>query len=63
MIMDHQQSFVIIGAGNVAFHLSGALMSAGFTPRQVISKSLTHAHELAVRLGCDYTTDIEQMKQ
>lgn len=47
-----------IGAGNVAFHLSQALMRAGHTPCGVYSRQQRNADNLARRLGCPATTDL-----
>ena len=52
--MDSRQTFVIIGAGNVAFHLGGALANAGYRPIQVIGRSVSAATELASLLNCRF---------
>jgi predicted short-subunit dehydrogenase-like oxidoreductase (DUF2520 family) len=59
--MDLRQSFVIIGAGNVAFHLGGALANAGFLPLQVVGRSVPGSRDLASLLNCPYTTSIEEI--
>ena len=41
---------VLIGAGNVAWHIAPALEQAGVRWVQVLSRSEEHAHELASRL-------------
>ena len=52
---------VIIGSGNLATQLSLALSEAGHHIGQVYSRMEAHASELAAKLGCRYTTDINQI--
>ena len=52
---------VIIGSGNLATNLSLALRDAGMPPCQVFSKTLSHAQELANKIGCPFTNQIEQV--
>lgn len=52
---------VFIGSGNLATHLSLALQAVGEEIIQVFSRTEEHAKELAVRLGCSYTTDIDEI--
>lgn len=49
---------VMIGAGNLATHLSAALQQAGHELLQVFSRTEASARELASRLGCPWTTDL-----
>lgn len=51
----------MIGAGNVATHLSVALSQAGYNIRQVFSRTEASASELAAQLKCPYTTDLSQI--
>ena len=51
----------MIGAGNVATHLSVALSQAGYNIRQVFSRTEASASELAAKLKCPYTTDLSQI--
>ncbi len=51
----------IIGAGNVAWHLSHGL-SLDFRIHQVISRSLKPAKELAKALGCSASTSLEKLE-
>ncbi|MDR0798936.1 MAG: DUF2520 domain-containing protein [Dysgonamonadaceae bacterium] len=51
----------VIGAGNVATHLSVALQAKGFPVAQIYSHSLASAKALAERLGTDYTNDSRQI--
>lgn len=50
---------VLIGAGNVATHLSFALQQAGHTITQVYSRSENSASILANHLNASWTTDIK----
>ena len=52
---------VIIGSGNLATQLSLALSDAGQDILQVFSKTEEHARELAEKLGCGYTADIDEI--
>lgn len=52
---------VIIGAGNVAWHLSHALTAAGMDVVQVFSRSELSAKNLAEKIGCDHTTAVEEI--
>lgn len=55
------KNIVIIGAGNVATHLAVALQKAGYTIRQIFSRTEASASTLAARLKCPYTTDIDKV--
>lgn len=52
----------IIGAGNLATHLSTALQGAGHNIRQVYSRTEASASTLAERLHCSYTTTIDGIR-
>ncbi|MDR2413655.1 MAG: DUF2520 domain-containing protein [Odoribacteraceae bacterium] len=52
-----QGKIVLVGAGNVARHLSAALLSAGGNICQVYSRGAASAGELGRRVGAGYTTD------
>ena len=54
-------NIVIIGSGNLATQLSLALVEAGHHICQVYSKTDSHARELAEKIGCGYTTDIDKI--
>jgi predicted short-subunit dehydrogenase-like oxidoreductase (DUF2520 family) len=49
---------IIIGAGNVASHLSQALQYADIDIIQVYSRTLSSAELLARKLDCDYTSEL-----
>lgn len=55
------KNIIMIGAGNVATHLSVALSQAGYNIRQVFSRTEASASELAAKLKCPYTTDLSQI--
>lgn len=51
----------MVGAGNVAWHLSQALKRAGYMPAGVYSKHLENAQELARLLDCEAYDDLTQV--
>ena len=55
------QNVVFIGAGNVATHLSQAMISEGFSIRQIFSRTDDSAIPLANICDCGYTTDIKKI--
>ncbi|MBQ8423598.1 MAG: DUF2520 domain-containing protein [Coprobacter sp.] len=59
MVNREIKRIVFIGAGNMATRLAQALHSAGYEIAQVYSRTETSARNLAEKLGCDYTHDIE----
>lgn len=56
-----KNGIVILGAGNVATHLSLALHKANFNILSVYSKTLDSAKTLAEKINTNYTNDIEQI--
>ncbi len=52
---------IFIGAGNLATHLGEAFLNAGKEILQVYSRTEKSASELAVKLNCSYTTDLEKL--
>lgn len=52
---------VIIGAGNVGTHLAIALKNEGVQIIQIVSRSMKSAVELASRMECGFTTDIDRV--
>lgn len=50
---------VIIGAGNVGTHLAIALKNEGVQIVQIVSRTMKSALELASRMECAFTTDID----
>jgi len=55
------KKITLIGAGNVATHIGVALMNAGKEILQVYSRTSKSASELADKLKCPYTTDLENI--
>lgn len=55
-------NIVIIGAGNVATHLSIALTKAGLKPVQILSKTENNAAKLAFLINSQYTTNPDELK-
>ena len=55
---DFENGIVILGAGNVATHLSIALKKAGFSIKCVYSKTIESAKTLALKVDSHYTNDI-----
>ena len=60
--MKEINKIVIIGSGNVAWHLSHALQKAGMPLNQVYSRNEAHARELADSLNVSYISDIQQIE-
>jgi len=54
---------VLIGAGNVATHLSTALRKAGYRILQVYSRSIESAKTLAQNLNCSFTIDYSEIRE
>ena len=54
---------VIIGSGNLSTQLSLALKDAGKEILQVYSRTEAHAMALARKVGCDYTTQQENIRK
>lgn len=55
--MEHPQKIIILGAGNLAWHLGPALQDAGYDVIQVFSRSQASASSLGERLAVQWTTD------
>ena len=55
------QKIVIIGAGNVATHLSITLKKANFNILQIFSKTTNSAKILSKKINSDYTTDLSKI--
>jgi predicted short-subunit dehydrogenase-like oxidoreductase (DUF2520 family) len=53
----------LIGSGNTATTLGGALLAAGHEILQVWSRNAENAAKLAIILGCSHTTDLDQLNQ
>jgi len=59
--MNSIQHIVFIGAGNVATHLATAFQQSGKTIDQIYSRSEYSAKKLANKIGCSYTTNINEL--
>lgn len=55
------ENVVIIGAGNLATHLGLALFENGIQVKQVFSRSIKAARELAEKVKADFTNDLSQL--
>jgi predicted short-subunit dehydrogenase-like oxidoreductase (DUF2520 family) len=55
------QNIVILGSGNVATQLSLAFKQKNINILQIYSRSIDHAKELASKLGCGFTNNINQI--
>lgn len=53
----------IVGAGNVATHLSQALQHAGHTIAMIWSRGEESAKALAHQLGCEWTTELKNLNK
>mgnify|MGYP001458403210 CR=1 FL=1 len=56
-----KNGIVILGAGNVATHLSIALYKSGFKIKCVYSKSIENAKKLAQKIEAHYTNEINHL--
>ena len=57
------KKIVIIGAGNLATHLSIALQNAGFKILQIYSRTILSAKQLASQLNAAYTNNLFELNQ
>lgn len=57
--MQEKENFFMIGAGNVAWHFSQAMVVAGYRPAGVFSRTAAHASEMAAVLGCKAYDDLD----
>ena len=61
MNSDFENGIVILGAGNVATHLSIALKDAGFLIKCIYSRTIVSAKDLALKLDTHYTNDFSNI--
>lgn len=61
--MPFMKSVVIIGAGNVAFHLTRALLQNTVNVRQVFNRTLEKARELGEANNIKYTNKISELEK
>lgn len=57
------KNITIIGAGNVAWHLSHSFAESGHRVVQIISRSKKSAKKLADELGCPHSTNLKKIDQ
>jgi len=55
------RKIVILGAGNVATHLTKALIKEGFDVRQIYSRTIESARELGVKTGVHFTNNLAEL--
>jgi predicted short-subunit dehydrogenase-like oxidoreductase (DUF2520 family) len=60
-LTDRIRNIVLIGAGNVAWHLGDAFLQNGIKVLQVFSRTPASAGALAEKLNCNFTCDISQI--
>lgn len=58
-----KMNIVFIGSGNLATRLSSALARQGHNIVQIYSKDLKNARILGTLLSCEYTDDLNQIKE
>ena len=56
-------SIVILGAGNVAFHLTRALIENTVSVRQIFNRTLAHAQEIGEANRVSYTDKISEIEK
>lgn len=61
MAKKYQPNIVLIGAGNVAFHLGQALKAKGLNIVQVYSRTASNAKKLAQLLQCESTNNLKKI--
>ena len=59
--MEQQDKIILIGAGNVAHHLAGALLKAGENLCQIYSRTLDSARQLGMKTGISYTAEANEV--
>ena len=59
--MEQQDKIILIGAGNVAHHLAGALLKAGENLCQIYSRTLDTARQLGMKTGISYTAELNEI--
>ncbi len=61
MKAEENNSFVIAGAGNLAFHLASALISKGYLLKQVLGRTEANTKAFAKKFKAPYTTDLKKI--
>jgi predicted short-subunit dehydrogenase-like oxidoreductase (DUF2520 family) len=57
----HKLKIVVLGAGNVSFHITRALHSVGHTISQVIGKSGESSHELSLLVESTFANSVNEI--
>lgn len=57
------KEIILIGAGNLGFHLGKKLFETGFQITQVYSQTMAHAEELASTIQAEPITEIEKLNK
>lgn len=60
-MVNNQWSIVLIGAGNVGFHLGKQLKACGLNVVQIFSRQAEKAKRLSAAIQATFTTDLEQV--
>jgi predicted short-subunit dehydrogenase-like oxidoreductase (DUF2520 family) len=58
----NKKTFVLIGTGNLAFHLCSALIKAGYTLQQIAGRTEKNTAAFAKKFKCGYTTDLKKIE-
>lgn len=61
--MENNKRIVIAGSGNLATRLALALKKAGWKIVQVYSRTESHASELAHKIGCEFTSELDKVNR
>ena len=61
--MEDNKKIVIAGSGNLATRLALALKKAGWEIVQVYSRTESHASELAHKIGCEFTSELDKVNR
>jgi len=56
------KDIILIGSGNVNYHLGHALLYAGYNIVQIISRNDKTANNLSCKLGADFESDLDKIK-
>lgn len=61
--MGQKYDIVILGAGNVAYHLASCFHQAGHNIAQIYSRTLKAAETLGAHVGADFINDLDQLSK
>ncbi len=60
--LKRMKNIILIGSGNVNYHLGHALYYAGYNIVQIISRNEKNARNLSCKLNADFETEIDKIK-